>query len=391
MDGRVGAIRRALDEDGLRRRRRSWPTPRSSPPPSTARSARRPTRRRRSATAARYQMDPANGREALREVAARHRRGRRHGHGQARAAVPRRRPAGERTRRGVPVAAYNVSGEYAMVKAAAAAGLPRRARRRPRGADLDPPRGRGHRHHLPRQGRRAMASVTPKLRSRKRRRGDPARRLRQAPAQRDAGRLPASSRGPTPRSPGALGVPEERVLKRVQELHRPPHHPPGHPDLRHARARLRLDARRRQGRPRAPVAGGEDRQLAPGREPQLPAQPRLQHVVHDRGRGGLEARPAGHPGPPAGAHRRGVDPPASDAQALQDPHGPRARGRDRRPGPGRGRRGAGRARAPALRRVRPRRHPCHPGRPAGVAEPYVARRAASSGSASTRSSSTSAA
>ena len=35
---------------------------------------------------------------------------------------------------------------------------------------------------------------------------------------------------------------------------RRPHHPPGHADLRHARARLRLDARRGEGRPRAPVA-----------------------------------------------------------------------------------------------------------------------------------------
>ena len=33
-----------------------------------------------------YQMDPANAREALREIAAGHRGGRRHGHGEARAA-----------------------------------------------------------------------------------------------------------------------------------------------------------------------------------------------------------------------------------------------------------------------------------------------------------------
>ena len=37
-----------------------------------------------------YQMDPANAREALREIEARHRGGRRHRHGQAGAAVPRR-------------------------------------------------------------------------------------------------------------------------------------------------------------------------------------------------------------------------------------------------------------------------------------------------------------
>ena len=67
----------------------------------------------------------------------------------------------------LPVAAYNVSGEYAMVKAAAAAGyLDERA------AVLEAltsirRAGRRHRHHLPRQGCRPMASVTPKLRSRK--------------------------------------------------------------------------------------------------------------------------------------------------------------------------------------------------------------------------------
>ena len=46
-----------------------------------------------------------------------------------------------------------------MVKAAAAAGHARRARRRARDAHRHPPRRRRHRHHLPRQGRRPMASV----------------------------------------------------------------------------------------------------------------------------------------------------------------------------------------------------------------------------------------
>ena len=42
MDGRVGAIRAALDDDGLERTSRSCPTRPSSPRPSTGRSARRP-------------------------------------------------------------------------------------------------------------------------------------------------------------------------------------------------------------------------------------------------------------------------------------------------------------------------------------------------------------
>src|SRR3954464_9361925 len=181
------------------------------------------------------------------------------------------------------------------------------------------------------------------------RRGGPARRLRPAPAQCDAGRLPDRAapvrrRRARPRRAGGA-----RAAARPR-AHRRPHHPPGHADLRHPRARLRLDARRGEGRPRASVAGGEDRQLPPPRGPQLPAQPRLQHVVHDRRRGGLEARPPGDPRRPAGAHRGRVDPPAADAQALQDPHGPRHGGRH--PG-ARDRRGGGGARPTAGVAVEP--------------------------------------
>ena len=50
MDGQVAAIREALDGAGSPRRR-SWPTPPSTPRASTARSARRPRARRSSATA----------------------------------------------------------------------------------------------------------------------------------------------------------------------------------------------------------------------------------------------------------------------------------------------------------------------------------------------------
>ena len=89
MDGRVGAIRAALDEAGfantailelrgeVRRRR------------STVRSARRPSRRRSSATGAAIRWTSANSDEALREVMARHRGRRRHGDGEAGRTVPR--------------------------------------------------------------------------------------------------------------------------------------------------------------------------------------------------------------------------------------------------------------------------------------------------------------
>ena len=66
------------------------------------------------------------------------------------------RAVGEAT--GMPVAAYNVSGEYAMVKAAAAAGhIDERATVLEILTSLRRARGRDD-HHLPRKGRRRMAS-----------------------------------------------------------------------------------------------------------------------------------------------------------------------------------------------------------------------------------------
>jgi porphobilinogen synthase len=120
MDGRVGAIRAALDDEGL------------SDTPIMAYSAKfasafyGPFREAADSTPQSgdrrgYQMDPANGDEALREVMLDIQEG---------ADVVMVKPAlpyldivrrvKDATR--MPVAAYNVSGEYAMVKAAAAAG-----------------------------------------------------------------------------------------------------------------------------------------------------------------------------------------------------------------------------------------------------------------------------
>jgi porphobilinogen synthase len=120
MDGRVGVIRTALDEDGY------------SETPILAYSAKfasafyGPFREaagsapsfgdRRS-----YQMDPANGAEALREARLDVEEG---------ADILMVKPALPyldlirqiKDETGMPLAAYNVSGEYAMVKAAAAAG-----------------------------------------------------------------------------------------------------------------------------------------------------------------------------------------------------------------------------------------------------------------------------
>src|SRR5919198_1097463 len=91
--------------------------------------------------------------------------------------------------------------------------LHRRAQRRPRGAHVHPPRRRRHRHHLPRQGCRQMASdltATPKIRSRKGGAAVPLddfdRRLLNAMQ----GSFPIVPR-PYAAVATGLGVPEERV------------------------------------------------------------------------------------------------------------------------------------------------------------------------------------
>jgi porphobilinogen synthase len=120
MDGRVGAIRAALDEDGL------------SDTPILAYSAKfasafyGPFREAADSTPAfgdrrGYQMDPANGDEALREALLDVQEG------ADMVMVKPALPYLDVVRRvkdatHLPVAAYNVSGEYAMLKAAAAAG-----------------------------------------------------------------------------------------------------------------------------------------------------------------------------------------------------------------------------------------------------------------------------
>ncbi|MDR2492418.1 MAG: porphobilinogen synthase [Coriobacteriales bacterium] len=120
MDGRVGAIRRALDQAGFEQ------TPIMSYAAKFASAFYGPFRQAANSAPQfgdrlSYQLDPANGDEAMRDTALDVAEG---------ADVILVKPAmayGDiiyRTKQsyGLPVAAYNVSGEYAMVKAAAAAG-----------------------------------------------------------------------------------------------------------------------------------------------------------------------------------------------------------------------------------------------------------------------------
>jgi porphobilinogen synthase len=120
MDGRVGAIRAALDEEGF------------SDTPILAYSAKfasafyGPFREAADSTPSfgdrrGYQMDPANGNEAVREARLDTEEG------ADMLMVKPALPYLDLIRRvkddtGMPLAAYNVSGEYAMLKAAAAAG-----------------------------------------------------------------------------------------------------------------------------------------------------------------------------------------------------------------------------------------------------------------------------
>ena len=120
MDGRVGAIRRALDEAGFSH----LPIMAYSAKHASAfygpfrEAAESPPKFDDRRT---YQMDPANAEEALREVALDIEEG---------ADIVMVKPAlayldvirRVKERFGVPVAAYNVSGEFAMVKAAAERG-----------------------------------------------------------------------------------------------------------------------------------------------------------------------------------------------------------------------------------------------------------------------------
>ncbi len=120
MDGRIGAVRAALDDEGF------TDTPIVAYSAKFASAFYGPFREAAGSTPAfgdrrAYQMDPANGDEALREALLDVQEG---------ADVVMVKPAlayldvircvKDATR--LPVAAYNVSGEYAMVKAAAAVG-----------------------------------------------------------------------------------------------------------------------------------------------------------------------------------------------------------------------------------------------------------------------------
>ena len=345
MDGRVGAIRAELDGEGFA------DTPILAYSAKFASAFYGPFREAAGSTPAfgdrrAYQMDPANGREAVREALLDVRGGRRHGDGQAGARLRRPDPRGQATRRGLPVAAYNVSGEYAMVKAAAAAGLPRRARDGARDPHLAAPRRRRHDHHLPRKGRGPMAgraeliasrAPTPTRAAPRRRRSAAARTARRCRSTTLDRRLLNLMQGSFPIAPrpyaarGRAGgaSPRSEVMARVQRLL----------DKRIIRQVTPIFDTRALGYSSMLVAAKVDPE-----HPHRAAQVINEHpgVSHNYLRNhdfnlwftiatepDSRARPGGHA---RGARARGgrrVGAPAADAEAVQDPHGPRDGGRHR--------------------------------------------------------------
>ena len=105
-----------------------------------------------------YQMDPANGREAMREIELDIEEG---------ADMIMVKPAmpyldlirQARDRFDVPIAAYQVSGEFSMIVAAARNGWLDHDRAMIESPDLHPPRRRRHHPDLLRQGRRAYLDL----------------------------------------------------------------------------------------------------------------------------------------------------------------------------------------------------------------------------------------
>ena len=194
----------------------------------------------------------------------------------------------------VPVAAYNVSGEYAMVKAAAAAGyLDERATVlealtaiRRAGADIVIT------YHAKDVAR--VAQPVAKVRSRKDGAAVPLDELDKRLLNLLQGSFPLARAAVRARGRAGRSCARRRCCAAPSACSTSASSARSRPIFDTRVLGYKLDAGRRQGGPREPVARGQDHQLAPGRLAQLPARPRLQPLVHDRHRAGLAARARGH-------------------------------------------------------------------------------------------------
>ena len=198
---------------------------------------------------------------------------------------------------GAPLAAYQVSGEYSMLKAAAANGW---IEERPGGLgdpDLDPPRRRRRDHHLLRKGGRTVASMKtakiPQSKARSRKDGaaipldETDKRLmnllqssfpaaaRTLRADRRRGRAGARAMS----WPALRRLLEGRIIREITPIF----------DTRALGYESMLVAAKVDSD--NPAARRQNRQLPSRRLAQLPAHPRFQPLVHDRHPTGLRARP----------------------------------------------------------------------------------------------------
>ena len=236
--------------------------------------------------------------------AARRRRGRGHGDGQARRRLSRRHRGGARGHRPAPGGLPRQRG----VLDAEGGGRARVARRAHRGHG-DPhrhrPRRRRPAHHLLRRGRRAVAA------GRAGHDHDPPHR----PHRVQAGRGRSRAAQPAPGGPrhGAGAVRRDRVADRDGRgggAAAPPapegrvHRAPALGDLRHPGPGVHQQPGGGALSGRPPVRGRGHRGRASGREPQLPAHPRVQPLVHARRGARLPAGARGHDGAAGRGDRR---------------------------------------------------------------------------------------
>ena len=328
MDGRIGAIRRALDDEGF------------TDVPIVAYSAKfasafyGPFREAAGSAPAfgdrrAYQMDPANGDEALREALLDVAGGRRRRHGQAGAALPRRHPARSRTRRGCRSPRTTSAASTRWSRPPRRPGTSTSARAVLETLTVDPPRRRRHRHHLPREGRRPMASVA---------RAEDPRAARTAPPARSTtstrkllnlmqGRS-RSSRARTPRSPSEAGHHRGRGRSRAcRRCSTTGSSARSRRSTTRARSATARCSSRRRSTPSTRGARRRSSTRTPASATTTCATTTSTCGSRSRSRRTRKLGLAGHARRPRRSDRRRVDPPAADAQALQDPHGPRDGGR----------------------------------------------------------------
>ena len=334
MDGRVGAIRAALDDEGFARHA----------DPGLHRQVRlrllRPVPRGRRLDARlrrppRLPDGPGQRRRGAARGAARRRRRAPTSSWSSPRSPTSTSSAASRTRPGVPGRRLQRQrrvrdGQGRRRRAASSTSAPPCSRRSPSirraGADIVIT------YHA-KDAARWLQMTAPEAPPPQGRRRGPARRLRQAPAQPDAGRFPieprpyaavaAAARGArgARSSPASSELIDERIIRQVTPIF----------DTRALGYGSMLVAAKVD--PEHPWRAAKIVNSHPGVSHNYLRNHEFNMWFTIAVEEDSAARPAGHARRAAGADRRRVDPPAADAQALQDPHGPRDGGRHRRRSP----------------------------------------------------------